>query len=283
MSETRARANRLARWCGSRARYGLTWPPAAGTGAGRAGAGGPAGVATRGGALGGGAAGGAARATGAGAGAAGVAARGAAAGVGTRGVAGPGMFTELDGGVGIAQRASGGVANAPRGTAAPGGAAGLGMGGVSGRSGFVSSNGIPASPASAAAPVGAGAGGGAVGAGVATGVGVRGWTCAVPAAATSLRSAAVGSGTGITPPQIAQRARTPPAGTLAGSTRNIDEHCGQPTFILASCFRLRVDDRLCAAPAASPRRCACQPHIRSPAVTSRTSSSRSRARSLAAS
>ena len=278
MSETRARANRLARWCGSRARYGLTWPPAAGAGAGRAGAGGPAGVATRGGALGGGAAGGAARATGAGAG--GGAARRAAAGVGTRGVAGPGMFTELDGGVGIAQRASGGVANAPRGTAAPGGAAGLGMGGVSGRSGFVSSNGIPASPASAAAPVGAGAGGGAVGAGVATGVGVPGWTCAVPAAAASLRSAAVGSGTGITPPQIAQRARTPPARTLAGTTRNIDEHCGQPTF-MASC--LQVDDRLCAAPAASLRRYACQPHIRSRAVTLRTSSSRSRARSLAAS
>jgi hypothetical protein len=43
-------------------------------------------------------------------------------------------------------------------------------------------------------------------------------------------NSAVGSGTGITPPQIEQRARTPPGGTLAGSTRKMEEHCGQPTF-----------------------------------------------------
>jgi len=44
-------------------------------------------------------------------------------------------------------------------------------------------------------------------------------------------ASALGSGTGITPPQIEHRARTPPGGTFAGSTRKIDEHCGHPTFI----------------------------------------------------
>ena len=37
--------------------------------------------------------------------------------------------------------------------------------------------------------------------------------------------------TGITPPQAEHRARTPPAGTFAGSTRYVVEHCGQLTFI----------------------------------------------------
>ena len=37
--------------------------------------------------------------------------------------------------------------------------------------------------------------------------------------------------TGITPLQAEHRARTPPVGTFAGSTRYVVEHCGQLTFI----------------------------------------------------
>jgi hypothetical protein len=35
----------------------------------------------------------------------------------------------------------------------------------------------------------------------------------------------------MTPPQTEQRARTPVAGTLAGSTRKMERHSGQVTFI----------------------------------------------------
>ncbi len=51
---------------------------------------------------------------------------------------------------------------------------------------------------------------------------------------------AVGGGAGcapfpapteITPPHTEQRARTPAAGTFAGSTRKTDRHSGQLTFI----------------------------------------------------
>jgi hypothetical protein len=37
--------------------------------------------------------------------------------------------------------------------------------------------------------------------------------------------------TGITPLQLEHRARTPPCGTFAGSTRYVVEHCGHLTFI----------------------------------------------------
>ncbi len=41
----------------------------------------------------------------------------------------------------------------------------------------------------------------------------------------------VGAGIEITPPQTEQRARTPPGGTFAGSTRKIERQSGQLTFI----------------------------------------------------
>jgi hypothetical protein len=60
-----------------------------------------------------------------------------------------------------------------------------------------------------------------------TGVGVRG--CMLAGVLRAPMSEDIP--TGITPPQEEQRARTPPCGTFAGSTRYVVEHCGQLTFI----------------------------------------------------
>jgi hypothetical protein len=61
---------------------------------------------------------------------------------------------------------------------------------------------------------------------------------------------------GITPPQVEQRARTPPCGTFAGSTLYTVEHCGQLTFIPGLHSRLCVPRRL--RKPAGDRPCACQ-------------------------
>lgn len=79
----------------------------------------------------------------------------------------------------------------------------------------------------AAAGIGGGSGG-VTGRCAGTGTGTGTGTGGVPAALIgSLSSAA---GTEITPPQIEQRARTPPCGTLAGSTRNTERQSGHETF-----------------------------------------------------
>src|SRR5881396_4450487 len=80
---------------------------------------------------------------------------------------------------------------------------------------------------------GAGAGvGGAGGAGGAGGgAGGRGATAGPLPADTAAVAAATDAFTGNTLLHTAQRARTPPAGTLAGSTRYTVSHDGQVTFI----------------------------------------------------
>src|SRR6185436_13503041 len=56
--------------------------------------------------------------------------------------------------------------------------------------------------------------------------------------------------TGITPLQAEQRARTPPSGTFAGSTRDVVEHCGQLTFIPRLRRQRECSDAACRVPAA---------------------------------
>jgi len=56
--------------------------------------------------------------------------------------------------------------------------------------------------------------------------------------------------TGITPLQAEQRARTPPSGTFAGSTRYVVEHCGQLTFIPRLRRQRECSDAACRVPAA---------------------------------
>src|SRR4029077_8050878 len=106
---------------------------------------------------------------------------------------------------------------------------------------------------------GAGAGGGGAGAGAAGGR---------PAATATGAAAPADAFTGnpcLHPPQ---RARTPPAGTLAGSTRYTVSHDGQVTFI---------ERRPCRRHPA-PGRGGGRPRTRTPAAFSRSSSSRSPAR-----
>ena len=55
--------------------------------------------------------------------------------------------------------------------------------------------------------------------------------------------------TGITPLQAEQRARTPPSGTFAGSTRYVVEHCGQLTFIPRLRRQRECSDAACRVPA----------------------------------
>jgi hypothetical protein len=84
----------------------------------------------------------------------------------------------------------------------------------------------------------------------------------------------VGAGIDMTPPQTEQRARTPAGGTFAGSTRKIERQSGQLTFIHSlRSFAARVSQ---AAPAAlHVRHCACPPYKPSQVGFWRTSSSRS--------
>jgi hypothetical protein len=57
--------------------------------------------------------------------------------------------------------------------------------------------------------------------------------------------------TGITPLQAEHRARTPPGGTFAGSTRYVVEHCGQLTFITHLQRHRECSDAGCRVPAAA--------------------------------
>ncbi len=79
------------------------------------------------------------------------------------------------------------------------------------------------------AGAGVGGAGGAEGAG--GGAGGRGATAGPLPADTAAVAAATDAFTGNTLLHTAQRARTPPAGTLAGSTRYTVSHDGQLTFI----------------------------------------------------
>src|SRR5438309_2737212 len=218
MSEISARASRRAFCLGSCTRNGFTArsgpvlrcsgapPPAGAIGAG-------AGGAAAGGGAAGGAAAGAARGATGGAAAGGGAARGAAGGAATGG-------------------ADTGRTGAPTGgpTGARGGVAG-GAGGVGRRSG-----------GAAAGAIGGGGGGGGTGGvrGVVV-VGVK--TGAPPPVATPAPTgcgATADAATVKTLLHTAQRARTPPAGTLAGSTRYTVSQDGQDTFTLRP--------RYCASP-----------------------------------
>src|SRR6267143_494682 len=123
---------------------------------------------------------------------------------------------------------------------------------------------------------GAGAGGGAGGWGAAMGpagaAGAR-WAAATwggPVSATGARCAAADElFTANTLLHTAQRARTPPAGTLDGSTRYTVSHDGQVTFI----------SRPAPRPHRAPDHAGGRPRTPSPAGSSRSSSSPSRARS----
>ncbi len=61
-----------------------------------------------------------------------------------------------------------------------------------------------------------------------------------------------GSLTGITPPQTEQRARTPPSGTFAGSTRKTDRQSGHVTF---NSPPPRLRHSICVPGAVRPRAC----------------------------
>src|SRR5256885_11228198 len=84
-------------------------------------------------------------------------------------------------------------------------------------------------PVRGGAGPGVGGAGGAGGAG--GGAGGRGATAGPLPGDTAAVAAATDAFTGNTLLHTAQRARTPPAGTLAGSTRYTVSHDGQVTFI----------------------------------------------------
>src|SRR6266513_507280 len=161
--------------------------------------------------------------------------------------------------------------------AAPDGAAGGGgAGGAAGAAGGRSPGAGAARGAGAgggAAGRTAGACGGGAGAGTARGAGggaARGGAGGGPGSATGARCAAPEAAfTGNTLLHTAQRARTPPAGTLDGSTRYTVSHDGQVTFIWRP-------PRLHRAPGRAGGR----PRTPTPVVFSRSSSSPWRARSL---
>src|SRR6266566_778474 len=114
-----------------------------------------------------------------------------------------------------------------------------------------------------------GAGAGAGGAGAAGGAGGRGAEPGPPGAAGDRCGVAEAAFTGNTLLPTAHRARTPPAGTLDGSTRYTVSHDGQVTFIWRP-------PRLHRAPGRAGGR----PRTPTPVVFSRSSSSPWRARSL---
>src|SRR5438876_12102064 len=128
---------------------------------------------------------------------------GAAGGGAARGAGGGAARGAAAGGAGAAGRAGAGMGPENRGMAGVRGGAGAGVGGAGGAGG-------------------AGAGGGAGG---------RGATAGPLPADTAAVAAATDAVTGNTLLHTAQRARTPPAGTLAGSTRYTVSHDGQVTFI----------------------------------------------------
>ncbi len=211
MSDTRARANRFARRLGSRARNGLIGRRSPGAGGVLDGEGETGAVAV-GVAIG--------EATGAGgvdgrgvigAGGGGVYA-GTEIGVcdGTNGRAACGVLERTTGGVGLlATTGAGAEGVATEGHAVRG--VGLSGGNVAPRGGVAART------------------GGASWTGVAARTGVAGLTGVLTGARHALASSDMP--TGITPPHEEQRARTPPCGTFAGSTRYVVEHCGQLTFI----------------------------------------------------
>ncbi len=94
---------------------------------------------------------------------------------------------------------------------------------------------------------GCGAAGGAAGAGAAANganAGRTGAGAGIPAPKPLIAAAAFPprlepeSPIAITPPHTEHRARTPPNGILAGSTRKIEPHSGQMTFIAFSALSL---------------------------------------------
>ena len=131
----------------------------------------------------------------------------------------------------MAGAAGGGAARGAGGGAARGAAAG---GAGAGGDDFGAAMG-PENRGMAGVRGGAGAGvggaGGAGGAGAGGGAGGRGATAGPLPADTAAVAATTDAFTGNTLLHTAQRARTPPAGTLAGSTRYTVSHDGQVTFI----------------------------------------------------
>src|SRR5437899_13091233 len=131
----------------------------------------------------------------------------------------------------MAGAAGGGAARGAGGGAARGAAAGCA--GAAGGGGGAAMG--PENRGMAGVRGGAGAGvggaGGAGGAGAGGGAGGRGATAGPLPADTAAVRAATDVFTGHTLLHTAQRARTPPAGTLAGSTRYTVSHDGQVTFI----------------------------------------------------
>src|SRR6266480_3636505 len=121
-------------------------------------------------------------------------------------------------------RGAGGGAGAARGSGAAGGAAGriAGAAGAAAGAGGGGAAGTVRGAAGGAARGGAGAGAGGAGA-TGGGFGVAG--------AGAIGGVAMEAFTGNTLLHTAQRARTPPAGTLLGSTRYTVSHDGQVTFI----------------------------------------------------
>src|SRR6266496_989869 len=204
MSEISARASRRAFCFGSCTRNGFT---ARSGPVLRCNGGPPAAGATGGAAAGGAAAGGAGAGAGAGRGDAAGAdtgdAGGAARGAGAETGGATGGRGGVAGGAGVGRRAGGGAAGGGRGA---GGVRGAVLAGV--KTGAAA--GVTAAPAGALAIAGRGA---------AADVPV-----ALPTAKTLLHTA--------------QRARTPPAGTLAGSTRYTVSHDGQETFTSRPRYRV---------------------------------------------
>lgn len=130
------------------------------------------------------------------------------------------------------------VADTPSGPRAAGRSAALGDPTGSGTGPREGGRGGGADPPRAAGDIGdGGAGIGATGAGLGAGLApVRGAaTGAAAAAATSaepLPLVAPSATTTMTPPQTEHRARTPPGGTRAGSTRKMDRHSGHVMFTI---------------------------------------------------
>src|SRR5207253_3816275 len=217
-SDTSARASRRAFCFGSCTMNGFTgrsglvmrWPGAAPAGAPGAGGVAGAGAAGRGGGAG----------DGGGRGARGAGAAGRAGAVAPR-AAGAGL-------AGAGARVGGG------GAAGEAGGRNAGVGGAAGRAGAATGpekRGMPGGRGGTGTDGGGGGGAGARGAGdgaaaPAGAAGARGGT-----AATAGAAAPVAGFTGNTLLHTAQRARTPPGGTFAGSTRYTVSHDGQVTFI----------------------------------------------------
>ena len=144
---------------------------------------------------------------------------------------------------GAAGRPADGMLDGALGTVGEPRAVGRGTAGA-GRGGIASTAGVGATEGGTTRDTGIGAGARTVGIGAATGLGAAGSagaargaaladdraTDVAPADANSARASSPAAIV-MTPPQTEQRARTLVSGTFDGSTRKIDRHSGQVTFM----------------------------------------------------